>query len=325
MDVPYRILELRRVAPDLITPHPAALLPMDDEDKGVLTESIKDRGVIQPLLVLLDANTGRYKAVDGCNRLEAAVAAGLSEIPVNVIECDSVADVVYHCLTSGRKRSTGQRVISYLRLHKADVLAALPENHEAMAGKNLRKGQQIPVQSRDRTEVGFWTSRVIAERLGCSDKDVLAGIDMLLAKETGEIGIDIHNASLKGVEITEAEIVAAFNQTEREILCGAAGIRRWRAAFAGRVTTKGKSTGKAPTDFYSLALRTLTSMGTVWANWKSLNGQQRATTRQQWLRHIDNAPADFLTDMAAAAVGRMGKSDLVDLTAAIQKRLKDMR
>jgi ParB family chromosome partitioning protein len=50
-----------------------------------LTESIRERGILQPLLARPDpANNGRYQIVAGERRWRAAAAAGLHEVPVLV-------------------------------------------------------------------------------------------------------------------------------------------------------------------------------------------------------------------------------------------------
>lgn len=49
-------------------------------DLSELTESIRQRGVLEPLLVR-KVETGRYQLVAGERRFHAAVAAGLSEVP----------------------------------------------------------------------------------------------------------------------------------------------------------------------------------------------------------------------------------------------------
>jgi ParB family chromosome partitioning protein len=56
----------------------------DEEALAELTASIKDRGVLQPLLVRKDGDN--YRLIAGERRLRAAKAAGLTEVPVTVVE-----------------------------------------------------------------------------------------------------------------------------------------------------------------------------------------------------------------------------------------------
>ncbi|MEA4814982.1 MAG: ParB/RepB/Spo0J family partition protein [Oscillospiraceae bacterium] len=59
----------------------------DEESLADLAESIKQHGIIQPLTVRLLAN-GYYQIIAGERRWRAARLAGLSEVPVIVIEAD---------------------------------------------------------------------------------------------------------------------------------------------------------------------------------------------------------------------------------------------
>ncbi len=51
-----------------------------------LTASIKERGVLQPLLVRETAKKGKYELIAGERRLRASTQAGLKEVPVIIIE-----------------------------------------------------------------------------------------------------------------------------------------------------------------------------------------------------------------------------------------------
>jgi len=57
----------------------------DKRELAELTASVRDRGILQPILVR-PSKEGRYEIVAGERRSRAATAAGLSEIPVVVRE-----------------------------------------------------------------------------------------------------------------------------------------------------------------------------------------------------------------------------------------------
>ena len=63
---------------------------MDDTPLRELADSIRERGVIQPLLVR-DLGTGRYEIIAGERRFRAASIAGLKEIPVRIVDVDDQA------------------------------------------------------------------------------------------------------------------------------------------------------------------------------------------------------------------------------------------
>lgn len=66
--------------------HPFKVL--DDEDMGNLIESIRQQGIISPLIVRTIESTDEYEVISGHRRLHAAVKAGLSEVPVLIYPLD---------------------------------------------------------------------------------------------------------------------------------------------------------------------------------------------------------------------------------------------
>ena len=68
----------------------------DTEEMDTLTESIKENGILTPLIVRPIENTGEYEIISGHRRLYAAQKAGLAEIPVliRVLDRDSAAIAV---------------------------------------------------------------------------------------------------------------------------------------------------------------------------------------------------------------------------------------
>lgn len=60
----------------------------DDEDMDNLTESIRQQGIISPLIVRPIENTAEYEVISGHRRLHAAVKAGLPEVPALIYPLD---------------------------------------------------------------------------------------------------------------------------------------------------------------------------------------------------------------------------------------------
>lgn len=72
---------------DAIVPNPHQPRgEMNDESLEELTESIREHGVLQPLLVSVSGSDGMYQLVAGERRLRAARKAGLARVPVVVRE-----------------------------------------------------------------------------------------------------------------------------------------------------------------------------------------------------------------------------------------------
>lgn len=71
---------------DKITPNPHQPRSYFDEEKlQQLSDSIREKGIIQPLLVIR-GNASRYTLIAGERRLRAAKLAGLDEVPVVVMD-----------------------------------------------------------------------------------------------------------------------------------------------------------------------------------------------------------------------------------------------
>jgi ParB family transcriptional regulator, chromosome partitioning protein len=83
---------LQHASIELIDPNPRQPRDrFDDEELDELSASIAELGVLQPLLVR--AVSGRFELIAGERRLRASKKAGLSEVPVMVIETDDVGSL----------------------------------------------------------------------------------------------------------------------------------------------------------------------------------------------------------------------------------------
>lgn len=77
------LLPLQKIEPNRLQPRKN----FDEEELSALADSIRQHGVIQPLTVRL-LDSGFYQIIAGERRWRAARAAGLSEVPVRIIEAD---------------------------------------------------------------------------------------------------------------------------------------------------------------------------------------------------------------------------------------------
>jgi ParB family transcriptional regulator, chromosome partitioning protein len=79
---------LREIPTGLVSPNPnQPRRDFDDEALLALAESVKARGILQPVVVRPLAD-GRYELIAGERRLRAAVVAGLGQVPAVVRETD---------------------------------------------------------------------------------------------------------------------------------------------------------------------------------------------------------------------------------------------
>ena len=86
------ILNLSDISPNKYQPRKN----FDEENLNDLTNSIKERGVIQPIIVR-KSNSGNYKyeIIAGERRWLAAQKAGLHEIPVVVTDADDLKSLEF--------------------------------------------------------------------------------------------------------------------------------------------------------------------------------------------------------------------------------------
>ena len=85
--------ELRRLPLDLIDPNPRQPREtFDDESLAALAESVRDRGILQPVLVR-PLTGGRFELIAGERRLRAARLAELEHLPALVREHDDAASL----------------------------------------------------------------------------------------------------------------------------------------------------------------------------------------------------------------------------------------
>jgi hypothetical protein len=257
----------------MLEPHPDAMAfwashrEKDiDEDSISLAGNIMDMGVLEPLMVVPHATANNmYWIVDGCSRYLAAMRCGLDEVPCSVYEMDLdlVRNVAYGKNACRHRVTTGERVMRYLDLHRIAVLKAWEAGQDhANNGRKNKPLSRDSVMSVSR-DTGF-TSDEIARRLGCSNKDVLKGIELLASMDAGGIP---KKDSYGRVTIIPCEepMQAAVRHCFASVMAGSTPIRRWNAALQGKAATENKE--RAATDYAPLMNRSCVSLANCFANW----------------------------------------------------------
>lgn len=117
-----------------LTIHPSlAALPMTPESdpaSQAIVASVCEIGIIDPLKIC------KGRVVDGRDRLRAARAAGLDEVPITEVSEDQVADIILHSLVA--RRHYGKMVRAYVAW---PVFATALAHARKRRLNNLRKGQ----------------------------------------------------------------------------------------------------------------------------------------------------------------------------------------
>lgn len=280
--------KMQRVALADCKPHAdAEAYSASSEDRAALSNSINESGLLSPIAVI-PAEDGRgYYVIDGIGRLNALMAAGVTETDAQVFDLGdlSVAEFVVCKNAMMRKVTTGTRVMAYLKCHEREVLAAAdPEKYTRRAGNAANfKGKHHAVSHETARDKG-WNAKEIAARIGVSKNDILAGVELLKATaETPEGGTYIDEAA----EYAQLDLF----ETMEAVLRGETPIRRWRAAAGGRVSKTG---GRAAADYAAIAWRTVKSWRGVWENWQTVPMEARAGILREFRAALESLPEDFL-------------------------------
>ena len=209
------------------------------EDRAALGNSIEETGVLSPIAVVPDEDSKRTTAsndaepqkwfvIDGIGRMNALIAAGETETDAQVFDLGdlSVAEFVVCKNAMMRKVTTGTRVMAYLKCHEREVLAAADPEKYSLRGRDAKGRIAKPAVSRETAGDKGWSAKEIAERIGVSKNDVLAGIE-LLKEVSGET---------ESVQQQGKYVQLDLFETMDSVMHGETPIRRWKAARRRRTT-----------------------------------------------------------------------------------------
>ena len=271
------------------------------EDRAALSNSIGEAGILSPIAVI-PAEDGRgYYVIDGIGRLNALMAAGVTETDAQVFDLGdlSVAEFVVCKNAMMRKVTTGTRVMAYLKCHEREVLAAADPEKYAIRGRDSKGRISKPAVSHETAGDKGWSAKEIAERIGVSKNDVLAGIELLKACADGDGAAGVRALPGDGRERTPGaphyEQLDLF-ETAEAVLRGETPIRRWKAAAGGKVSKTG---GKAAADYAGIGARTMVSLLSVFQNWQTVPMDCRAAIIEKFKAALEVAPDDFRAAMEA--------------------------
>ena len=303
------------------------------EDRAALANSIGEAGVLSPIAVVPAEGNGEqgtgngeqgtgngWYVIDGIGRMNALIAAGETETDAQVFDLGdlTVAEFVISKNSMMRKVTTGTRVMAYLKCHEREVLAAAdPEKYQKRKDSKWRNGHKEAAQSYDRaaSEKG-WNARDIAERLGVSDKDVLAGIELLkasveccqcenVANANSNSQLGTGNTGIGNIGNTGNISQMDLFETMDAVLRGETPIRRWKAAACGKVSKTG---GKAAADYTEIGARLMKSLIGVWENWQTVRMARRESILADFRRALAVLPDDFRAVIEAEFGGATGPS-----------------
>lgn len=281
---------MQRIALANCKPHAdAEAYSASSDDRKALANSIGESGVLSPIAVVPSEDGKGYYVIDGIGRMNAMVEAGVVATDAQVFDLGdlSVAEFVVCKNAMMRKVTTGTRILSFLKCHEVDVLAAAdPEKYARRPGNEKNFKGNRHAQSHDCALEKGWSSREIAERIGVSDKDVLAGIELLKAMSESAPSAE----SAGDADAPERVLPEDLLETWENVLRGETPIRRWKAAAGGKVSKVG---GKAAADYAAIGWRTMKSLKTTFENWKAVPYELRANILRAFADAVKSMPEDF--------------------------------
>ena len=177
-----RMRQTRNIAIEQIEPGRAQPRRIFDETElDSLAESIRERGVLQPILVRrIDKGGGRLEIIAGERRWRAAQRAGLHEIPALVrkfsdteaLEIALIENIQRSDLTALEEADGFQRLIDEYGHTQEDVARAVGKSRSHVA--NTLRLLTLPPKARDYLASGSLTAGHARALLASSDPDGLA-------------------------------------------------------------------------------------------------------------------------------------------------------
>ena len=182
VDVPSEQGETTEVALKSLKPNPyQPRARFADEGLRELADSIREKGVIQPLLVEDDGD-GKYTVIAGERRLRAAKIAGLRKVPVILrrfsmvekIEIALIENIQRENLTPVEEAQGYRTLMDAVELSQEDVAKRVGKNRSPVA--NSLRLLKLPPDMLDALDAARMTAghaRAILSLVNPSDREIL--------------------------------------------------------------------------------------------------------------------------------------------------------
>ncbi|MBW4493814.1 MAG: ParB/RepB/Spo0J family partition protein [Oscillatoria princeps RMCB-10] len=177
--------------------------PRNYFDEGAmqqLTDSVKEHGILQPLLVR-PAGIGQYELVAGERRYRAAHAVGLTEVPVVVREMTDSQAVQYALVENLQRQDLNpleetEGILQLLacrlecdragvesRLYRLDNQAKKKATQSAL-GSSSREADEAQVEDKPESVAPSGEGEILQSALGKSDREIVEQVFAELARMT---------------------------------------------------------------------------------------------------------------------------------------------
>lgn len=197
----------RKVAVEFIRPNPRnPRRRFNDPELDELAASIKLRGVIQPIVVRAMAGVpDTYEIVAGERRWRAAQRAGLTEVPVVVVEIDDRTSLEFAILENVQRADLNaieeaagyERLMSEFRYSQTELAEVLGKSRSHLA--NTLRLLQLPGPIQERVIGGEITAGHARALLAVKDPETIA-------RRIVEEGLSVRDVeALASAEVPEGE------------------------------------------------------------------------------------------------------------------------
>ena len=164
----------------------------DEETLGLLAESVREQGVLQPLIVV-SASNGRYRIIAGERRYRASRRAGLEKVPCIVKDLDIVHQMEISLIENLQREDLNpvdaargiRALMQQCGYTQEKVAARLGKSRPAVA--NLIRLLNLPEEITDMVRDGLLTAGHARVLAGLTD----AERQIQLARKTAEEGLNV--------------------------------------------------------------------------------------------------------------------------------------
>lgn len=181
----------------------------ESEDMLSLANSIKENGVLQPLLIRRVNNSNYFEVVAGERRLRASILAGLDTVPCVEVECDYNKSAVFSILENVQRAdltffeeatAIGQ-LMNHFGMTQQEIAKSLGKSQSALSNKvRLLK---LPVDV-----------RYFIEKEGLTERHARA---LLKLEEENDIWTVLNIIKEKQLNVEQTEhLIDSLTQTEQE-------------------------------------------------------------------------------------------------------------
>ncbi len=243
--------EVQRIATEKLLPNPyQPRKQFKSEELLSLAESIKENGILQPLLARQINNSDYYEIIAGERRLRAAILANLATVPCLIVDCDYEESAVYSILENIQRSDLSffeeAQAISQMQNHfgltQEEVAKRLGKSQSALSNKlRLLKlpadvryfiekegltARHARALLRLQTEKQIWTALNIIKERGLNVQQTEAYIDSVSCKQVKprkkvvtifkDVRIFVNTVNKAINTMKEAGIAAESNKTETD-------------------------------------------------------------------------------------------------------------